>query len=110
LIYITVGLNSNLVLNYYQATGHAQHNKPGADVVCAAATCLLRTAAGILSQYKEIKVAYHAVEPGEMELNIVQLPEEKSERVKGVTDFLLQGLADLQLEYPKHISLTIKKN
>jgi uncharacterized protein YsxB (DUF464 family) len=109
LIAISIGLNKNLTLCYYRASGHAKHGKPGEDLVCAAVTCLLKTAAGILFTDHDLKIDYKAEKSGQMELNIIQIPEYKVERVKGITDFLLKGLIDLEGEYPDNLSIDIQK-
>lgn len=79
----------------------------GANIPCAAATELLRTAARLLSTVDGLEVEGGADAPGEMRLKISSRGKASPEWLRGVTDFLLQGLRDLEAEFPREIAVRI---
>ena len=86
----------------FRATGHAQHARRGADIVCSAATSLLRTVAAELSSHRELACSGEANE-GELVLQVGAVPAARAEWLLGVTDTLRRGLDELQRDYPRSI-------
>ena len=93
------------LLSRFEADGHAGVAARGANVACAGATALLRTA-GRLCAERGIVAAGAADRPGQMTLAVV--PGAGGEWLRGVTDFLLQGVRDLQREFPREIALRVE--
>jgi hypothetical protein len=91
----------------FTASGHAGAGRKGEDIVCAAVTALLRTAAKVLAGEPGLKVGGASPEPGVMSLALEPPPEGKREWVRGVTETLLRGLTDLDAEYPGRLKLEI---
>jgi uncharacterized protein YsxB (DUF464 family) len=87
------------------AEGHAGTAARGANVTCAGVTALLRTA-GRVCAAKGILAAGAAGEPGVMSLSVDRTAD--GEWLRGVTDFLLQGVRDLQREFPGDIALRVE--
>jgi len=91
----------------FTASGHAGAGAKGEDIVCAAVTVLLRTAARLLAGEPSLRAAGGTPERGLMRLSLEPPPEGKREWVRGVTDALLRGLADLEAEYPGRLKMRI---
>jgi uncharacterized protein YsxB (DUF464 family) len=80
----------------------------GANIACAAATTLLRTAARVLSSSDEFAVQGSADAPGELCVRVSSRRKTGTERLRGITDFLLRGLRDLEAEFPREIAIVMK--
>lgn len=91
----------------FTASGHAGAGRKGEDLVCAAVTVLLRTAAKVLAGEPGLRAVGGSPEPGVMSLALEPPPESKREWVRGITDTLLRGLSDLDAEYPGRLRLEI---
>ena len=109
MIEIRVRLDKPGCLRAFRASGHARAAGAGEDIVCAAVTVLLRTCARLLSDREGQAAAVKAPEPGELSLVLEPPPQERIEWLRGVTEFLLAGIADLQSEYPDRLTVNIIK-
>jgi uncharacterized protein YsxB (DUF464 family) len=89
------------MLRSYEADGHAGAESSGRNIACAAATAMLRTA-GKLCAERAMVTAGGAGAPGEMKLLLGPSAGDGG-WLKGMTDFLLQGLKDLAQEFPREI-------
>jgi uncharacterized protein YsxB (DUF464 family) len=96
-----------------RAQGHAGFDTPGHDIVCAAVTVLLRTAAQTLEAAKGITVTPLEADPGLLSFSAEcsapgqELP---AERLATAADFLNTGLVSLAEEFPKNVSFTQEWN
>lgn len=88
-----------------EATGHAGFAAKGSDIVCAAVTILLRTAADVLSGMDGVVVRANTAGRGELAFTVVRAAAEKTERLVCTVDFLERGLRSLQSEYPQFVRL-----
>ncbi|MDE6736147.1 MAG: ribosomal-processing cysteine protease Prp [Treponemataceae bacterium] len=88
-----------------EATGHAGFAAKGSDIVCAAVTILLRTAADVLSGLDGVVVRANMAGRGELAFTVVRAAAEKTERLVCTADFLERGLRSLQSEYPQFVRL-----
>jgi uncharacterized protein YsxB (DUF464 family) len=91
----------------FTASGHAGAGRKGQDIVCAAASAFLRTAAKVLAGEPGLNVDGESPEPGVMRLSLDPPPDGKREWVRGVTATLLRGLADLAEEFPERLRLEV---
>ena len=96
------------ILASCQVCGHAVGKAPGENVLCAAVSVLLRTAARTLEQHPDIAISGEASEPGNFWFKIESWPPEQKGWLKGLSDFLVTGFRDLKEEYPEMIELIIK--
>ena len=101
---VTLEVDAHGRLRGLHAAGHTRWARPGHDIVCAAATCLLRTAAAELSARSDLGCR-SGVRPGEISLTVGRVPSDLSAWLRGVTDILTRGLKDLELEYPRSLRL-----
>lgn len=88
-----------------EAAGHAGFAAKGSDIVCAAVTILLRTAADVLSGMDGVVVRTDTAGRGELAFAVVRAAAEKTERLVCTADFLERGLRSLQSEYPQFVRL-----
>jgi hypothetical protein len=93
---IAVELSPTGLLRRFNARGHAGGAKDG--LACACATLLLRTTGRVLGDHG-VNFEGEANAAGEMSLVV----EDQSEWVAGVSDFLVRGLCDLEIEFPGQI-------
>lgn len=89
-------------------TGHADYSHGGPDIVCSAcsmlACTLLQT---ILSEEAEGTV--EDVSMSEVAGDVrLQFTACNRERIRAVTETIIQGFALLQNEYPQHVKLTAR--
>jgi uncharacterized protein len=91
-------------------SGHADFSKPGEDIVCSAVSVLTRTAGRIL--LSRIGECCHTAsdEKGSFKLIVSKIPDGRREWMKGITEFLLNGLSDLEKDYSAFVNLEITIN
>lgn len=109
MIKIRIRLDRNGCIALLSARGHAGGALKGSNVICAGATTLIRTIARFLEVEDGIDIRGNAAKPGILNLKIRNYSLDKSERIKGITDFLLFGLKDLEKEYPGEFTISIEK-
>jgi len=107
LIDIEAVLDENEILRSCRAGGHAGKGKTG-DIVCAAVSVLIRTAACTLSDREGITIRYKAPEPGLLFFE-ADYTAEGSDFLSAVGVFLIEGLALVAEEYPDNCKLTIRR-
>jgi hypothetical protein len=108
-IRLRVRLHADGSLGGFSASGHAGAGGKGGDIVCAAATALLRTAAGLLAGQPDLAVEGGSPAEGQMHLSLPKAPAAKREWLRGVTAMLVAGLTDLAREYPERLELRIEE-
>jgi uncharacterized protein YsxB (DUF464 family) len=94
------------LLRRFEARGHAGTVAAGGNIACAAVTTLLRTAGRLCVEHGIVQSG-GAGQPGEMTLSVS--PKAADEAwLKGMSDFLLRGMIDLQADFPKEITLRVE--
>ena len=95
------------LLRRFEARGHAGTVRSGGNIACAAATALLRTAGRVCAEHG---LPYDGGAGTQGEMRLVVTPEAVSEMgwLRGVTDFLVRGMKDLQNEFPEEIILRVE--
>ena len=88
----------------FDADGHAGSDPRGQNIACAAVTTLLRTAGRLCAERSLVREG-GGEKPGELRLVVAPVPERDRPWLRGVTDFLLRGMKDLQDEFPREIHL-----
>jgi hypothetical protein len=106
-IRLSLRLQAGGCLRSFSATGHAGAGPRGRDLVCAAVTVLLRTAARLLSSQPDLQVSGESPQEGVMRLVLEAPPEARREWVRGVTATLVAGLTDLDREFPGRLKLEV---
>lgn len=92
-----------------KADGHAGDRRAGANLACAAATVLLRTAYETAAGYEGVTVKGGAPTPGSLSFEIGRYPSAMAERLRGVGDFLTVGLSSVDREYPGLIDVLVER-
>jgi uncharacterized protein len=95
------------LLRGFTAAGHAGAAARGANVPCAAATVLLRTT-GRLCAARGVALEGAAEQPGRMSLRLSPHAGEDAGWLRGLTDFLMRGLQDLQDEFPREVVVQVE--
>ena len=108
MISVSISLDKHGIVSSLAASGHAVSGEPGYNIICAAFTVLTRTAARLFESENGIDFTGDAVTPGDMGFCINGVNPDKLNWAKGVTDFLLIGIKDLETEFPDECSLILK--
>ena len=107
MIDIEAVLDENEILRSCKAGGHAGKGQTG-DIVCAAVSVLMRTAACALSDREGVTIRYEAPEPGLFFLE-AEYTEEGRDFLFASGVFLIEGLGSVAGEYPNNCKLTIRR-
>jgi uncharacterized protein YsxB (DUF464 family) len=100
----TVSFDRASFVRALAVTGHAGAGPRGHDIVCAAVSVLVRTAAAVLSDREYVTADVVAPARGEVYLTIAY-KREGEPYLGAVQDFLLTGLESLRDEYPACLTL-----
>jgi uncharacterized protein YsxB (DUF464 family) len=92
-------------LRRLEMDGHAAGAPLGENPVCAAATAVARTAARVLDSVDGIEIRGVAEHEGRLRLEVAAYERETANYLKGVSDYLLVGLRDLEREYPDQVAV-----
>ncbi len=90
--------------------GHAEFDKSGEDILCSAVSILTRTAGRMLLSELDVNCDTVSEKKGSFKLVVSLVPDGKREWMRGVTEFLLHGLSDLEKDYSAFIKLEITYN
>jgi uncharacterized protein YsxB (DUF464 family) len=110
MITATAVVDTDLCLVQLDVNGHAEYSKTGTDIVCSAVSVLTRTAGRILLSRLEEKCDFVSNGKGSFELNVLEVPYGRREWMMGITEYLLNGLSDLEKEFPAQVKLEITNN
>ena len=91
-----------------KAEGHALFDKKGQDIVCAAATVLLRTAAQTLDKRPGIDFKGEDPVPGKIAFEARADQDSAKTELKFAADFLQKGFESLAKEFPQNVQLECK--
>ncbi len=100
MIVVAVVFDGDGIIECVSVSGHALGLEKGGNIVCAAVTVLVRTAARVLEALPGVQVSGGPGERGEFELCIDGVDKRKAGYVKAVGDYLLRGIKDLRDEFP----------
>lgn len=109
MIDVTLWLDSGGCLTGIDASGHAGSAEAGQDIICAAASSLLRTVSRTLEMEPSVRIEGNAEEKGELHLRISLLEGYKKDWLCGVSTFTVVGLKDLASEYPDYCRVSFRK-
>ena len=107
MIKLTLRLDESGVLRECRGFGHAESGPPGADLVCASVSILLRSCARTLEGMAGVTLRGGARQLGELGFQVEDYPRHSRRWMIGVGDFLITGLSDLAWEYPEACELEI---
>lgn len=110
MIEVRARLGADGVLRRVDSSGHAGTDGGGRDLVCAAASVLLRTAYEALAQVSGTRVEGSAPEPGRLWFSLREFQPGDTDRLRGIGDFLLTGLSGLEREHPGALKLTTERH
>ncbi len=110
MIDVTLWLDKRGSLCGIDASGHSGFAAKGNDIICSAASVLLRTVSRTLEIEPSVELVGNIEDQGELHLRFELLEESKREWLGGVSSFIVLGLKDLEAEYPSfcRIQLVVK--
>ena len=100
-------VDDRLCLVLLDVNGHADFAESGRDIVCSAVSVLVRTAGRILLSQLNNNCEYESDGKGSFRLKVLKATEGKRDWIRGITDFLLNGLSDLEKDFPAFVKLEI---
>ena len=107
MVEVSIGLDDTGLLSRCDATGHAGFGERGTDIVCAAASTLLRTAAHLLEKAIPSNIVGDAATEGELHLMVQSPPVESYDYIRAVGDYLALGLIELSRDFPDQCRVRI---
>ena len=75
------------------------------NLICAAISCLVRSAGIALMEETELLCSVEAHEIGRFKLSITKISENKREWLLGITDMLLKGINRIVIDSPNQVDL-----
>ncbi len=104
---VTLLRGKNGEFKAFGAEGHAGFASKGNDIVCAAVTVLLRTAMQVLSKTEGVAYKADTASRGNLafSVEVTKSDSDTEERLITAADFIAEGIASLQKEYPEHVIL-----
>ena len=106
--HVVVTRRNNRIVSV-ECTGHTGYGEQGEDIVCAALSSIVQTAALGLLQVVGLKLDYRTDERGYLKM---ALPDDLDEKVRHDCDIVLEtmllGVADLNQGYSDFIELEVK--
>ena len=103
-------VDARLCLVELDVNGHADFADSGRDIVCSAVSILIRTASRILLSQLGKDCEYKSDGKGSFKLIVSKIPDGKQDWMIGLTEFLLNGLSDLEKDYPAFVKFDITIN
>ena len=105
---VTLFSGKNGVIKKCEANGHAHFSRKGTDIVCSAVTILLRTAMETFSRIENVALSADVSSRGT--ISFLVEPKDGNpvleSQLKGISDFLRNGLKSLSAEFPENVTLT----
>ncbi len=105
MISVTCNTDSSII-KFIEILGHSS----GSDddkIICAAVSCLTRTACEIMTRLNGVVSEFYASEPGSVVLLVHDYKKSVQDKLSGISDFLLLGLIGIIRDYPESIKLKI---
>lgn len=90
-------------------SGHSGFAPAGQDIVCAAASILVRTALDVLHAQNGIELKTDIPGRGELSFTVEKKEGGGSGILSYTADFLQSGLLSLQADYPPYISVCVNR-
>lgn len=109
MIDVTLWLDKSGCLCGIDASGHSGSAGDGEDIICAAASTLLRTVSRTLEMEPSIELKGSVEEKGELHLRLNLSDESERDWLRGVSSFAVIGLRDLASEYPDYCRIRCEK-
>ncbi len=111
-------LDSSGALKRLEMKGHAGYSgmrlsgrkKPEMNPVCGIISMTARSVARLIASRPGWTVDGNAPKPGNLSLVVIERPKDTDEWLKGVTETLIQALADVAQEYPNAVSVHIEES
>ncbi len=100
MIRISLDFTRDGLLRRLEAKGHGGLGSTGSDIVCAAVTSMVRTAAQIIERMPGTEMSGGAEKPGDLRFEIERVSERRESYLQAVGDFVVLGLKSIERDYP----------
>ena len=104
---IDICLNSNNIIKYVTAEGHAGETLARENIICAAVSVLIRSAYRTIVKNSKVEACITAKNEGSLYFRVIQYEDSQIEWLKGITDYLMTGIKDIETESPDSIKIII---
>jgi len=104
---INLCLNSNNIIKYVTAEGHAGESPAGENIICAAVSVLIRSAYRTIVKNSKVEACITAKNEGSLYFRIIQYEDSQIEWLKGITDYLVTGIKDIETESPNSVKIIV---
>ena len=108
MIEVQLLLDTSMCVSRLTTDGHAVRSAGKDSIPCAAVSSLVRTAARLVEGHTGIDSSGAAPQPGSLELRLDRVDAESRNWLRGVTDYLVVGLKDIEADYPDDCSIVLK--
>jgi uncharacterized protein YsxB (DUF464 family) len=110
LIRVDVALAEDSLLKEFLVDGHSGFSLKGTDIVCAAASALVRTFLELNEAEPGVVACQSAEKEGRTEWTLESVDPQAHSRYEAWSWFLLRGLEDLAREFPDHIKIQYRRH
>ena len=104
---IDLCLNSDNIIKYVTAEGHAGKSPVGENIICAAVSVLIRSAYRTIVKNSKVEACITAKGEGNLYFRIIQYEDSQKEWLKGISDYLITGIKDIETESPDSVKIVI---
>lgn len=108
MVRVALELDETGLLSSVKAEGHAGALRESGSVPCAAVSALLRTAARLIEARDGVEYEGGAPSAGFLSLRVGPVRRRQRRWLKGVGDYLIAGLRDVEREYPDECRVEIR--
>lgn len=112
MVRVRVATSPDGTLSALAMSGHvsSEYGPRGANAACAAVTGLVRSCVAAIVGAKDIEAFGSADSEGELEIEVLSVPDHRTQWLRGVTDVLLSGLERISGETPGEVSVTVERS
>jgi len=79
----------------------------GSNIICAAVSVLIRSAYRTIVKNSKVEACITAKDEGSLYFRIIEYEESQVDWLRGITDYLLTGIKDIESEYPYSVKIII---
>jgi uncharacterized protein YsxB (DUF464 family) len=107
-IRVAVACDHNGCIRSIGSQGHDPRGEAGFSLACAVVSANLRSFARLAGQQSDIRLLGAVEGPGSFKMTIGDVTVAKQGWYRGASELLIQGLQDVQRDFPDRIELNIQ--
>ena len=98
------------IFTVFESKGHASKGAGGVSIPCAVVSALVRSMGSLLEKREDVVVRVERFQPGAVRIRVLQVDEKGENWLHGLTDMLVQGLEDVQRDFPDQLEFSIMQS